>query len=214
MNRSKVKIESLKQKWFNLLNELEADCILGETIFIELAIAYTDESRYYHNLNHVGYLLELADSVRELAKLPTIKLAAWFHDYVYDPQAQDNEIQSAVYATQTLTRLQLDPDLIESVRQIILSTQKHQPTIDSADNRLFLDLDLAILGESSDRYLKYAQAIRKEYSWLSDRDFQRGRKQVLTKFLAREKIYYTNHFYDRLEQQARANLAQEIELYG
>ena len=106
--------------------------------------------------------------------MPVIQLAAWFHDYVYDPQAKDNEVQSAVYAQKAIEQLNVNPDIIKSVKQIILSTQKHQPLIDSIDNLIFLDVDLAILGTSSKQYFQYANAIRQEYIWLSDRDYRTG----------------------------------------
>ena len=196
----------LKLNWLNLLTELNTDLLRGEVVFKNLVEAHSDSARHYHNLNHVRDLLSWAESS------PTIELAAWFHDYVYDSRRQDNEIKSAIYAEETLTRLNIAPDIIQTVKQIILSTQKHQPSIGSIDNLIFLDLDLAIIGASSDRYFEYAAAIRKEYSWLSDRDYQQGRKQVLNSFLARTKIYYTDYFYQSMEQQARANLAKEIEL--
>ena len=206
-------LDWLKLNWLNLLTELNADRLIGEAVFKDLVKAHSDSARHYHNLNHVRDLLSWAEWVREIAELSsTIELAAWFHDYVYDSQRQDNEIKSAIYAEKTLTRLNVAPDIIQTVKQIILSTQKHQPSIGSIDNLILLDLDLAILGASSDRYFEYAAAIRKEYSWLSDRDYRQGRKQVLTNFLARTKIYYTDYFYQSREQQARANLAREIEL--
>ena len=208
-----MKRELLQNNWFDLLDKLQADFSIGETIFTELAIAHTQASRHYHNLNHIEYLLKLADSVRELAQSPSaIELAAWFHDYVYDPRQQNNEVESALYAKRTLTQLKLDPCLVISVEQIILSTQKHQPLSNYLDNKLFLDLDLAILGEPQSQYWQYARAIRQEYSWLSDRIYQEGRKQVLTNFLERERIYYTDYFWQRREQQARANLMAEIKL--
>ena len=206
-------IDWLKLNWLNLLTELNADLLRGEAVFRDLVEAHSDSARHYHNLNHVRDLLSLAESVREVAESSsTIELAAWFHDYVYDSQRQDNEIKSAIYAEETLTRLNVAPDIIQTVKQIILSTQKHQPLIGSIYNLIFLDLDLSILGTSSDRYFEYAAVIRKEYSWLSDRDYQQGRKQVLNSFLARTKIYYTDYFYQSMEQQAIANLAKEIEL--
>ena len=72
---------------------------------------------------------------------------------------------------------------------------------------------LAILGTSSEGYLKYAKAIRLKYSWLCDRNYQQGRKQLLNNFLVRERIYYTDYFYQKLELQTRENLKAEIELY-
>ena len=203
-------INWLKSNWLNLLTKLNADLLAGEAVFKDLEEAHSDSARHYHNLNHVGDLLIWIESVRLAESLPTIELAAWFHDYVYDSRRQDNEIKSAICAEETLTRLNVAPDIIQTVKQIILSTQKHQPLIESIDNLIFLDLDLAILAASSDRYFKYAAAIRKEYSWLSDRDYRQGRKQVLNSFLARNNIYYTDYFDRRWEQQARANLAREI----
>ena len=211
-DRSLLKKELLKQNWFGLLDKLQGNLSLSKTVFDELITAHTNSARYYHNLNHVWHLLTLANSIEAIAKYPSaIELAAWFHDYVYDPQAKDNEVKSAMYAEETLTKLNIDSNLIDLVKQIILSTQKHQPLLDSIDNLLFLDLDLSILGASGDRYWQYAADIRKEYSWLGDRDYQLGRKQVLTSFLARGRIYYTDYFYQRLEHQARDNLVKEIE---
>ena len=205
--------ELLKRNWFGLLNKLQGNLSLTKTVFNELVTAHTNPARHYHNLNHIWHLLTLANSIEAQAEhLSAIKLAAWFHDYVYDPQAKDNEIKSAMYAEKTLTELNIDSNLIDLVVQIIISTQEHQPLLDSVDNLLFLDLDLSILGASGDRYWQYAQNIRKEYSWLSDRDYQQGRKRVLTSFLARARIYYTDYFYQRLEHQARNNLIEEIEL--
>ncbi len=79
------------------------------------------------------------------------------------------------------------------------------------DNLIFLDLDLAILGASPAKYWQYAIAIRQEYSYLSDRDYRQGRKQVLAEFLNRDRIYFTKHFNRQLESIARKNLQTEID---
>jgi predicted metal-dependent HD superfamily phosphohydrolase len=209
-----VQINLLQLAWLNLLTELKADSLAGKAVFTELVAAYDQPVRHYHNLHHIQELLNWAELVRQTAEcIPVIKLAAWFHDYSYDPQAQDNEIKSAIYAEETLFQLGVAPDIILRVKQIILSTEHHQSLIDSIDNLIFLDLDLAILGTSSERYFQYAASIRQEYNWLSDREYYQGRKRVLTNFLAREKIYYTDYFYQKLEYQAKVNLAREIELY-
>ena len=209
-----MKIASLKYSWYILLQKIQADSQLGEVIFVDLVNAYSHPTRHYHNLEHIQHLLNLSEKVREISdNLAILQFSAWFHDYVYDSQAKDNEFKSAIYAEKTLNTLNVSPDIIQLVKQIILSTQKHEPLTDNIDNLIFLDADLSILGASSDKYLKYAQAIRQEYSWLSNGDYQQGRKQILANFLARERIYYTDYFYQQLEMQARNNLESEIELY-
>lgn len=204
----------LEFNWLDLIAKFNVDSQLSKTIFVDLSQTYSNKTRHYHNLNHIQHLLNLIEEVKAIAdSLSVIQLAAWFHDYVYHPQAKDNEVKSAIYAEQTLNNLNIAPDIIQSVKQIILSTQKHQPLIDSIDNLIFLDVDLAILGTSPSLYAKYAQAIRQEYSWLSDRNYQQGRKAILTNFLSKERIYYTDYFYRQLELTARANLTAEISLY-
>ncbi|MBD3562876.1 hypothetical protein H6S82_29135, partial [Planktothrix sp. FACHB-1355] len=54
------------------------------------------------------------------------------------------------------------------------------------------------------------QAIRQEYSWLSDAEYRLGRKQVLAKFLQRERIYFTPQMFATLEVKARQNIQEEI----
>ena len=200
-----------RSSWSNLLTTLQIDRASGEIIFNNLVAAYSDRDRHYHNLQHVQNLLDLLTEVKDSCQcFEGLQLTAWFHDYIYIPQAKDNELQSALYAENVLNKLNLDRDIIRSVKQIIISTQKHQPLMEGIDNLIFLDADLAILGATSDRYQKYAREIRKEYSYLSDRDYQQGRKRVLASFISKPRIYYTDYFYRKLEQQARDNIQTEF----
>ena len=205
-------VSQLRSHWFDLLQQLQVDPNLGESTFVNLVKAYSSTARHYHNLHHLQHILSSLTEVRELiVDFPALQLCAWFHDYIYDPQAIDNEMESAIAAERILSRLKINFDTVRLVQQIILSTRKHEPFLEETDNLIFLDVDLSILGSSSDQYLAYSQAIRQEYGHLSDRDYQEGRKQVLTQFLARERIYYTDYFYQRLESTARKNLQTEID---
>ena len=211
VDEQKRLISKLKTNWSNLLTTLQVDKRRGEVIFKSLVDAYSDRDRHYHNLQHIQHLLDLLIKVKGSCQyFSGLQLATWFHDYIYIPQAKDNELQSALYAEEVLRELNLSQSAIESVKQIIISTQKHQPLMQGIDNLIFLDVDLAILGETGDRYQKYARQIRKEYRHLSDRDYQKGRKQVLANFLSRPRIYYTDYFYQKLEQQARGNIQVEL----
>ena len=204
-------ISRLQVSWLDLLNSSLAETKLEAGIFTFLIDSYTDCRRSYHNLNHVDDILNSIGRVENFAEnVDVLKFSAWFHDCIYDPQSSDNEVDSAVAAVKALEQLKIDRQTIKKVEQIILSTKYHQPLIASIDNLLFLDLDLAILGSDRDRYRQYARAIRQEYSYISDRDYQIGRKKVLTQFLNRERIYYTEYFYRLLETIARTNLQQEI----
>lgn len=203
----------LQSNWFKLLTQFEVDQQVVTEVFSNLIRAYCAPERHYHNLNHIQHLLDLIEQVTAICdRRSVLYFSAWFHDYIYEPQVKDNELKSAVIAEQTLNKLNLPPDLIQSVKQIIVSTQKHQPLLNNIDNLIFLDIDLAILGSSMLQYQQYAQAIRREYAWLSDREYKQRRTKILTQFLTRKRIYYTDYFYQQLESAARANIISEINI--
>ena len=208
-----MNIDLMKNSWHSLLQQSEADCQLGKAIFSDLVNVYSHPARKYHNLEHIQNLLSLSETFTDNKDcLVPLQFSAWFHDYIYNTQAKDNEVQSAIYGEKKLIELKISPNIIQLVKQIILSTQKHQPLTANINNKIFLDIDLSILGTSPDKYLNYSQAIRQEYMWLSDRDYKLGRKKILINFLSRKRIYFTDYFYQKLEAQARTNLEAEINI--
>jgi predicted metal-dependent HD superfamily phosphohydrolase len=188
-----------------------------EYIFKLLIAAYTQPDRHYHNLDHIHHLLTIIErfdrknspQLERLQDPSSVILAAWFHDFVYDPQAVDNEVQSAKAATELLANLNLCLDL-DRIEQLILATQGHQIDPDDADRSIFLDADLAILGTVPAQYQNYARSIRQEYGWVSDVEYKTGRTKVLKSFLQRDRLYCTDLLFDELESIARFNMQQEI----
>jgi predicted metal-dependent HD superfamily phosphohydrolase len=183
-----------------------------DLVFGLLVNVYTQPDRHYHNLDHINHLLTILERFNQgkLRDPLAVFLAIWFHDFVYDSQATDNEIQSAKAANKLLTNLGASIDLIVRVEQLILATQGHQISPEDFDQCIFLDADLAILGEDSVSYQAYAQSIRREYSWVSELDYKAGRIRVLESFVKRPKLYYTDLLFGELEAIARSNLDQEI----
>lgn len=76
--------------------------------------------------------------------------------------------------------------------------------------QLFLDLDVSILAAPDEDYNTYAKQIRKEYSSFSWEEYRKGRMEVMTAFLQRERIFLTDHFNATYEQQARSNIQREL----
>jgi predicted metal-dependent HD superfamily phosphohydrolase len=203
-------IHELNQKWqqcwIDRSLQSEIDLLFGR-----LVNAYNKPDRYYHNLNHINHFLTTIERFKlELHDPVAVKLAAWFHDFVYDPQASDNESQSAELAKELLTTLNISASTIDRVQQLILATQGHQIDPDDVDRCIFLDADLAILGTSPTQYQDYARSIRQEYSWVPDSDYKTGRTKVLESFLQRDRLYCTDLLFSELESIARFNMSQEI----
>lgn len=86
-----------------------------------------------------------------------------------------------------------------------MATQ-HAALPQTPDQGVLVDVDLSILAASPMRFAEYEAQVRDEYAWVPGWLFRRKRRAVLKDFLAREKIYSTEHFRTRLEATARRNL--------
>jgi len=207
----------LKSQWQSLLQSLplntHGDRRIGSGVFWELVNAYFSDTRFYHGLAHVKYMLDaIAPWESKANNYPAIQLATWFHDAIYNPKAKDNEEKSAAYAAKVLKRLKISSSTIDAVTQMILKTKHHQADPEDLDSQIMLDADLAILGEDESSYRFYAKGIRREYAWLSSEEYRSGRIDVLKKLLQRPRIYFTAQMFEQEEAKARQNLLAEIEL--
>lgn len=208
----------LTSYWEKLLDTFQVEPTDSQEVFLDLVTAYSSVGRYYHTLEHIQQVLETIESIRttnptprwEVAHFPDIELAGWFHDAIYDPQANDNEEKSAEYAIAALNKLGIPNSTVKRVEQLILNTKTHQALTDDIDSQIILDSDLAILGAPEWQYKAYARSIRQEYSWIAEEAYRAGRKQVLQKFLQRKRLYFTDRLFSDLEIRARQNMQAEV----
>ncbi|WP_318781225.1 HD domain-containing protein [Amazonocrinis nigriterrae] len=203
----------LFNRWQNTIQSFGVDQVAAKQAFTVILKAYSSCDRHYHSLKHIHHVLNTIDTLQAYAKnLAAVQLAAWFHDVVYDTQAKDNEERSADYACHMLSSLGVHLSDITIVNRLILNTKHHQAAADDYDSQILLDADLAILATSPIKYQEYAQAIRTEYAWVSETEYIAGRRQVLERFLQRQRIYFTPLMFDVAEQSARSNLQAEIQI--
>ncbi|OJV53823.1 MAG: hypothetical protein BGO31_02720 [Bacteroidetes bacterium 43-16] len=176
----------------------------------EIEQAYRLPARHYHNMSHIEKMLVLLEEVREACTDPVaLELAIFYHDIVYEAQRQDNEVQSAAIAVARLKELGFKHT--DKVAALILATQKHEESEDMDTNYL-LDIDLSILGMEWPLYREYAEQVREEYRIYPDEIYNPGRVQVLKHFLNLPRIFKTDYYFHKLEEQARQNLSNEIAL--
>lgn len=58
---------------------------------------------------------------------------------------------------------------------------------------------------------QYEAQIRREYAWVPETIFASKRAEILDRILARERIYATDWFFERFENQARLNLQASLQ---
>lgn len=194
-------------RWATLAAELDIAPEAAQDIGFDLAACHTEPHRHYHTMEHITAVL---DHLQDLhAATPTAKLAAFFHDAIYEPTRFDNEEQSAQLAHEVLNAV-ARPEA-DDVAAIVRATAGHQlPAAAPRETAAFLDADLAILAASPATYDTYCANIRAEYQHLNDDDFRAGRKAVLTSFVDRPHLYFTSAGQAKFEARARANLDREI----
>ncbi len=186
----------------------------ADEAFEALDAGYTSPARAYHDWSHVVALLRGLDRVRSLPEFGSVafdevELAIFFHDAIYDSRRRDSEARSvALFLGLAEDSASLAADALARVARLIEATAYHDVSADVA-TQLLLDLDLSILGVPAETYATYVRQVRREYAHVPDALWVQERRAVLERFLARERIYQTSDFHDRLEASARVNLAVE-----
>lgn len=188
-----------------------------------LEAAYATPPRAYHNGSHVREVLRHYDAVAAgpgWRQPSEVRLAVLYHDAIYEAGRSDNEARSADLALEHIARWLPDAGVDGSrVAALIHLTARHgklKPEDLSGDAvpddaMHFLDCDMAILGADPAAFDAYDRAIAAEYrghvpGWL----FRLNRRRFLKALLARERIFLSEFFHQRLDAQARINLRRAV----
>jgi predicted metal-dependent HD superfamily phosphohydrolase len=186
----------------------------GDGIFDRLLRAHREPHRHYHGVDH------LRDCLTQLDAAPAtgvdrdqVETALWFHDAVYRPGASDNEPRSAELAQAALVEAGVPQPVAGEVARLIRLTDHLEPAQDPA-GVLVCDVDLSILGRSPAEFEEYERRIRAEYSGVAEPVYRMGRASVLSRLLAREPLYRSDHFRGLYEAAARRNLTRSLQALG
>lgn len=155
----------------------------------------------------------LASNEDSIKDTTAIQLAIFFHDWVYDPKAHDNEVRSVRVFQTFANEFHVEETLYNCVCHYIEATITHSIATlyeDDQSLKLFLDFDLEVLARDPPDYALYAAQIRQEYGYFSNVDYALGRVGVLEKFLGRERLFFSDGFSTTFEERARDNLRMEI----
>jgi predicted metal-dependent HD superfamily phosphohydrolase len=177
--------------------------------------AYNEPHRKYHNLHHIerGFN-HLYDFVTSGADFHSIDLNvvsySWLmHDICYEVGDKNNEQYSAELAYDFLSFMDCEQIDKCKVFDCIIDTKHRSNKPYSTESALVRDFDLADLGTSQ--------------FWINNRnigmeflpnytmnEIREGSIKLFQGFLNREKIFFTNFFYNKYEQTARQNLETYI----
>ncbi len=200
----------LKKIFTELICQYNKDSQLSDNLWNEIEKAYSGKKRHYHNLSHLETLYYLlSENKHHISDWNTVLFSLFYHDIVYNVVKSNNEQKSAEFADKRLKEIGFPEEQSMLCHSQILATSNHNVT-NNADTNIFTDADLSILGRETIVYETYCEQIRKEYSIFPDFVYVPGRRKVVQHFLAMERIFKTDVFYKRFEEQARVNLYKEL----
>ena len=145
----------------------------------KLGEAWNEPRRKYHNEDHLVQILKDLEKSK-LKVLPihweALVLAAFFHDAVYIPGAQDNEAKSIKAFLSSFQGK--NASMVKAIKEMIKSTQfrsiPREPLI-----KLFWEADNAGFQGSFENFLEIEKKIRVEFGHISLHTYKKGRIKFL-----------------------------------
>ena len=137
----------------------------------------------YHNFGHMLGVYHLV--AFKVAFDFEEQLATLYHDFGYVPgKSEEENIKVAKgRAVEDLNYIGFSGSMLKQIRGYIQATGDH---FEGGNYNLALvQADLAILNAPLETYREYSKAIRKEYSSVSDHDYNKGRLSILGKLYSK-----------------------------
>jgi predicted metal-dependent HD superfamily phosphohydrolase len=197
----------VKQTFLKLFDKKDSAKALDVFLYIEKR--YSEPHRFYHTMTHINdCLLEVLKMKSSFDNIKSVIMALFFHDIVYDSESNSNELDSAILMKKMLTPFNFDDSFLSIVYDLIVDT-KHPSKPNTQDSYLLIDIDLLILSSNKEKFDKYNDDIRKEFSWVPDDVFYFERKKFLRNLMIYGNIYKSNVFF-HLNEKARTNILKVL----
>lgn len=196
--------------------------------FAALVGAYNEGWRTYHNLDHILNCLARVDQHIDLIDNPDlIRLAIWYHDFVYDinkTNISSCEETSAIMARDHLHDLGITTEIIDEVYELIISTHYSATMFDPYIYQSFAkkenidimrDIDLLGFAADFDVMFENGKRVYQEYRHLGvpSKTFVGRRIKFLSTLLSiNHPIFRTLEIHDKYERDARMNISRELNL--
>lgn len=179
---------------------------------------WQEPARGFHNVRHLMDVLARVDELAQETHRPdVVRLAAWYHGAVFDASALvayarrggEDEAAGAALARAELASLGVEQAVADRVGELIANLRRHDADDHDVDALALCDADLGTLAVEPQRYRSYREAVRAEYAHIPERDYVESRIAIITRLLARRRLF-VSPFSLSWEEPARENLTAEL----
>lgn len=221
MKEKHVCDDSCEDNFYDLFTAVTPEAITEvarEKLFKKLWSQYGRPNRHYHGTGHLCYLYRILSPCidttpgAENFKQRSIWLAVLYHDVVYEGRAGTDEELSCNFFDEDADILHLPRKLRDAVKDLIKYTAHHfdRPADLTSAAHLFLDADLASLGDDLPTFIANEEAIRMECAHVPSAVWTHKRREFVNRALSATRIYHTRYVGREREWQARANLTDAL----
>ncbi len=178
---------------------------------------YGDNVRRYHALAHIVDGLNIIQKFEGQIDTPKAFILAWlFHDSVYDPARskedkaiKPDEDRSAETMEACARQWGFDEKTIAYASNLIRHTQHGKMDPVTNDEKLFVDLDMSVMGRPPEVFARCENELRIEYGIYTQASWIKGRTTFLQS-LSVGSIFHTPFFKNLYEKQAMENIANSL----
>lgn len=142
---------------------------------------WSEPHRFFHTLNHLYDLTEQIESMTSLkeSEKKILIVSAFFHDIVYNPKRNDNELMSIDFFEKFCPNSSNAG--YTQIKEIIFDTINHEPK--SKLSKTFCAKDSNILNSDLKYLIEYENAIFKEYQYADYADYKTKRIEFLKNWI-------------------------------
>jgi len=213
----------LKETWDKTLDVLGiSKSSKSEFVFETIINTHSQESRYYHNTNHLFMMIDKINTLSNIYSIGELNryimiYSAFFHDFIHFPNKTkefSDEEMSALSAVEYLNDMGNDSiNIIQQVYDLITCTKEHKVNLESSVHiilqEIFIDSDLAIFAVDRKVYKKYTENIRNEYIHVSEQLYISKRYDFLM-LKTTGNIYHTVYMQETYGKLALENIYLEM----
>ena len=203
-----------------VLSDLFRHVPLAPSVLRDVQRRMCGPRRQYHTLDHLAVMWHrhrrmARGPLRTLRGRRLVASAIVFHDAVYNPRRSDNEVASAVlWCRLARQSRRLPREMIRQVAVAIEATAHHSDvTVGGAWKpwvQWVLDLDLAPIASSRQRFMTNGSRLRSEQSHLSATAWQAHARQFYAALQRRDQIFHFPWMVTAFEANARRHLLHAL----
>ncbi|CAL4087924.1 unnamed protein product [Meganyctiphanes norvegica] len=212
-------MESLRSEWDAATSFAAGD--VSERWWEVVCTQYSGEGRVFHNHSYLELLFVQYNKYKDKLSQPqAVACAIFFHKLEYNPRFAEDTKNKDKFEEFISAAGEGQQDTVVSgcVRELLAASESNltdahmtEGAHGDQDVHYFLDMTMAVLGESAAVYQTYARKIQAEYSHLQTNSYLVLRSKVLKSLLLMPNIYATKDFQTEREAIARENIQAEID---